>query len=85
MPVPTPRALALLAGGLLLPLLAGGGAAAWLLLLLDAAAVLAVLADARLAPGPGALRAERRVRAPLSAFAPNRVEVRLASSSPRSL
>jgi uncharacterized protein (DUF58 family) len=83
-PVPTPRALALLAGGLLVPLLAGA-AAPWLLALLDLALLLLMVADARLAPGAGALRAERRLREPLSAFAPNRVEVRLASAAARPL
>jgi len=83
-PVPTRRAVLLLAGGLLLPL-AAGGAAAWALLAFDAAVVALVLLDAALAPGPARLSAVRRVRQPLSAFATNDVAVEVASAAGRPL
>jgi len=75
--LPTPPTALLLAFGLL-PLLLGGGlrsALAWDLLVL-----LAFALDARLAPRPGALRAARRFRDPLSAFASNRISLSLANA-----
>jgi len=87
-PIPTPRAAGLLAVGLLVPLAApliGLVPAAWGLLAWDLAVLALVLLDAAAAPGPRQLRAERRLRQPLSAFAPNDVEVRLRSAWPRSL
>jgi uncharacterized protein (DUF58 family) len=84
-PVPTPRAVLLLAGGLLLPLLLDGAAATWGLVAFDAALVALMLADAAGAPGAAWLRAERRVGQPLSAFASNRVEVVVTSSVARPL
>ncbi|HEX9242397.1 MAG TPA: DUF58 domain-containing protein [Anaeromyxobacter sp.] len=86
MPLPTARAALLLALGALLALFASGtGAVPALVAAVDAALVLLVLADAARAPRPGAVRAVRTVREPLSAFAPNAVEVRLETSSPRPL
>ena len=85
MPFPTVRAALLLAAGAVLALAAGAGAAIALVAAVDAAAVILFLADAALTPGPGALRATRRVREPLSAFAQNRVALRLESASPRPL
>jgi uncharacterized protein (DUF58 family) len=84
-PVPTLRAVLLLAGGLLLPLLLDGSAAAWALGAWDAAVVALILLDAAGAPGPASLRAARQVRQPLSAFAANPVEVVVTSSAPRPL
>ncbi|HUL58178.1 MAG TPA: DUF58 domain-containing protein [Anaeromyxobacteraceae bacterium] len=86
LPVPTPRAALLLAAGALLALAGmGGPALGWTVLALDAAVLGLVLADAALAPAPGSLRASRRVREPLSAFAPNRVDLAVESASPRRL
>lgn len=78
MPIPTLRAVALLALGALVPALLGAGGAP-ALLGLDVALLAAILLDARLAPGPGAFRASRRLARPLLAFAPNAVEVTLAA------
>jgi uncharacterized protein (DUF58 family) len=80
-PLPTARAALLLALGAVIAL-AGMGAPRLLasLLAIDAAVLALVLADAALAPGPGALRATRRLREPLSAFAPNRIALALASA-----
>ncbi len=78
MPVPTPRAVLLLATAALLPLALGPGAATLAALLaLDLALLGLVLLDARRAPGPAAWRAARRHPRPLTAFAPNPVEVTL--------
>jgi uncharacterized protein (DUF58 family) len=83
-PNPTPLSALLLALGLLPPLLLGADALAatiaW-----DALVALAWLADALLAPGPGALAAARAFRDPLSAFAPNRIVLRLRSEVRRTL
>ncbi|HEY7724443.1 MAG TPA: DUF58 domain-containing protein [Anaeromyxobacteraceae bacterium] len=84
--MPTTRFAALLAAGALLALAApavpGAGRA---VLALDAAAALAWLVDRLRTPGPGSVEAARRVREPLSAFAPNAVEVEVASRAPRAL
>jgi uncharacterized protein (DUF58 family) len=83
-PIPTPRAASLLALGVALPLALGAGTAAALALVaLDLALLALVLLDARRAPGPEAWRAERRLTRPLSAFAPNQVEVRLTGGGAR--
>jgi uncharacterized protein (DUF58 family) len=85
-PLPTARAALVLAAGALLALLAAGaGAALAAAVAVDAALLVLLLADAALAPGPGAVSASRRVREPLSAFAPNPVALRLESASPRPL
>jgi uncharacterized protein (DUF58 family) len=79
-PVPTPRAVVLLALGVLLPLALGGGAAAALALAaLDLGLLALLVLDVRLAPGPEAFRGARQARRPLSAFAENRVELTLVS------
>lgn len=86
MPLPTARAALLLAAGALVAL-AGVGSGALLLAvaIVDLAALALVVLDATLAPGPGALRATRRVREPLSAFARNAVTLALQSGWPRRL
>ena len=82
--LPTTRTVAVLAAGALLALAALGrpdllqALAAFDLLVL-AAAVL----DALRAPWPGSLRARRRVRQPLSAFARNRVAVEIEPAGGR--
>ena len=84
MPIPTTRAALLLAAGALVALVGmGGPALGWTVLLLDAAVLGLALADAALAPGPGALHARRTVREPLSAYAPNRVELAIENGSSR--
>ncbi|HEU4382027.1 MAG TPA: DUF58 domain-containing protein [Anaeromyxobacteraceae bacterium] len=76
MPLPTTRTVWLLAAGVLLALAAiSEPGLLRLLLALDLAVLAAAALDALLAPGPGSLRARRRLRQPLSAFAPNRVAV----------
>ena len=86
MPLPTPRAALLLAAGALPALLAAGGTGVlWLVLAIDLAVLAAAAADALWTPGPGSLQAERRVREPLSAFAPNRVTLALSSRARRPL
>jgi uncharacterized protein (DUF58 family) len=89
-PIPTWRAVLLLALGLAVPLstgvgpgLAGGGGPA--LLAYDLAVLLLILLDGRLAPDARRLSAVRRLREPLSAFAANRVELSVASSARRPL
>jgi uncharacterized protein (DUF58 family) len=85
-PVPTPRAALLFAAAALVALAgAGSGALLAVVLAIDAAALALVLVDAALAPGPGAVRASRRIREPLSAFAPNGVVVRLENAARRPL
>jgi uncharacterized protein (DUF58 family) len=85
-PLPTARAALLLALGAGAALVAAGtGLALPLVLAVDAALVLLFLADAARAPRPDAVRAVRTMREPLSAFAPNAVEVRLETASPRPL
>ncbi len=84
-PIPTPRALLLLALGIVVPLAAGGAAGGWALALLDAGVLALVALDAALAPGAARLRAARQVSAPLAAFAENQVEVALASLGGRPL
>jgi uncharacterized protein (DUF58 family) len=81
-PLPTARAALLLAAGAAAAFLASnGGAALPVVAAVDAALVLLFLADAARTPGKGTVRAARRVREPLSAFAPNAVEVRLESAA----
>jgi uncharacterized protein (DUF58 family) len=89
-PVPTLRAIAALAAGLAVPAVAallGGGAAtaAAVLAAVDVLVVALVVADGLRAPAASAFQASRSVREPLSAFAPNRVEVALHSGSRRAL
>jgi uncharacterized protein (DUF58 family) len=84
-PLPTVRAALLLAAGAVLALAAGAGAAIAVVAAVDAAAVLLFVADALRTPGPAALRASRRVREPLSAFAANAVALRLESAAARPL
>ena len=76
MPLPTPRAALLLALGAAVAVAAAG--APWLaggLALLDVLVLGLVLADGLRAPRAADLRAARRMREPLSAFAANRVEL----------
>jgi uncharacterized protein (DUF58 family) len=85
-PLPTPRAALLLALGTLVALAGMGSPLLPLWLALADGAVLALfLVDAALAPRPGALRAARTFREPLSAFAPNRIALALSSAWPRRL
>jgi uncharacterized protein (DUF58 family) len=84
-PLPTVRAALLLAAGAVLALAAGAGAALAVVAAVDAAVVLLFLADALRTPGPGALRAGRRVREPLSAFAASAVSLHLESAASRPL
>jgi uncharacterized protein (DUF58 family) len=84
LPRPTLRLALLAALGLLPPIVAGsagiGASLAW-----DGLLLLLFALDALLAPGPGALRARRSFRDPLSAFAPNRIALRLESAARRPL
>jgi uncharacterized protein (DUF58 family) len=87
-PLPTARAALLVAAGAVAALAAAGAGAAvalYLAVAVDAAVLVLVLADGALAPRPGAVRATRRLREPLSAFAPNAVALRLESAARRSL
>ncbi len=85
MPIPSPRALWLLAAGLACPLLLGPGRAGLLVLgAWDAAVLLLLLLDGWRAP-TAALSAERRLREPLTAFAACPVSVRLRSTAARPL
>jgi len=85
-PVPTPRLALLLAAGLALaPLAAREPGVLGAVLALDLALVALAALDARRAPGAAALRATREVRTPLTAFARNRVTVRLRSGARRAL
>lgn len=83
-PAPTALAGLLLAAGLLPLLLLGArgipAALAW-----DALLALLFVVDALLAPRPGSIRVARTFRDPLSAFAPNRIALRLVSTNPRTL
>ncbi|MBK9517812.1 MAG: DUF58 domain-containing protein [Anaeromyxobacter sp.] len=84
MPVPTPRAVLLLALGLALPLVAGtGGWAVAALVAYDLALLALVSLDARRAPGSGQLHARRTLREPLTAFAVNQVWLHLTSAASR--
>jgi uncharacterized protein (DUF58 family) len=87
-PLPTARAALLLAAGALAALAAvgsGAGVALSLAVAVDAAVLVLVAADGALAPRPGSVRAVRRLREPLSAFAPNTISLRLESAAPRPL
>lgn len=85
-PLPTARAALLLLPGVLLAALAGGDRAALLAVAaLDLLALALVALDGLRTPGPAALRARRRVREPLSAFARNEVVLELASGDARPL
>jgi uncharacterized protein (DUF58 family) len=85
-PIPSPRAVWLLALGLCWPLLLGGGRfgalvlAAW-----DALLLALVLVDWVRAPGAAALSAERRLREPLTAFVSNPLSIRLRATPGRPL
>ncbi len=86
MPIPSRRALLLLALGLCWPLLLGEARAGLLVLLAwDAALLALVLLDWRRAPAASALSAERRLREPLTAFASNPVQLRLRAPPGRPL
>jgi len=77
-PLPTSRAALLLVAGAVVALASAGSPALLATAVaLDLAALALVALDAALAPGPGALRAARRVREPLSAFCGNGVALRL--------
>ncbi len=84
--MPTPRAALLLALGSVVALAAVGRPEilAWLLAF-DGLAVAAVVLDYLRAPRPAALRAARRLREPLCAFAPNRIALHLENASDRPL
>lgn len=84
LPFPTPLAAFLLALGLLTLLLPGASGLA-AMLAWDGLVALLFAVDFLLAPGPGSLRAARTFRDPLSAFAPNRITLRLASAHGRAL
>jgi uncharacterized protein (DUF58 family) len=85
-PLPTARAALLLAAAAVLALVAAGsGGALVLLAAVDAAVLVLLVADAARTPGPGTLRATRQVREPLSAFAANRVTLRVESAAARPL
>jgi len=80
--LPTPRAAALAASGVLLALLSVGlPALAPAALAIDLVLLAAIGADALRSPRPGSLLARRTVRDPMSAFAPNPVELELRSRS----
>jgi uncharacterized protein (DUF58 family) len=83
-PIPSTRAIGLMALGLAWPLLLGGGRPGLVALLAwDAAVLLLVLVDWRRAPAAATFSAERRLREPLTAFVANPVSLRLRSSTPR--
>jgi uncharacterized protein (DUF58 family) len=85
-PLPTARAALLLALGAVAALAGiGSPRLAGSLLALDLAVIALVALDGALAPGRRALRAARRFREPLSAFAPNRIALSLSSASARRL
>lgn len=88
-PIPSTRAIWLVALGLAWPLLLGGGRSGLLVMLAwDAAVVALAMADfTRALRGAGAppVSAERRMRVPLTAFVPNRVSLRLRSGADRPL
>lgn len=86
MPFPTART-ALLLGVSALPALVAAGAPGvlGLVLALDLAVLGLAVLDALLTPGPAALSAARELREPLSAFAPNRVVLRLSCRGRRPL
>ena len=78
MPVPSARAVWLLALGLAWPLLLGGGRTGTAALVAwDALLLALVLVDWWRAPGAGTIQAERRLREPLTAFCVNPVSLRL--------
>ena len=78
MPIPSARAVWLLAFGLAWPLLLGGGRTGTLALVAwDALLLALVLVDWWRAPGAGTIQAERRLREPLTAFCVNPVSLRL--------
>ena len=84
--IPSTRALWLVALGLAWPLLLDGGRAGLLALLAwDAAVVALLLLDGWRAPAAASLRADRRLREPLTAFVANPVTLRLRSSASRPL
>lgn len=86
MPLPTARTVSLLAAGALLALAALSEPALLpALLAVDLLVLAAAALDALRAPGPGSLRARRRLRQPLSAFAPNRVAVEIEPAGGRAV
>ena len=85
-PFPTSRTALLLALAALPTLVAAGAPGVLALVVALDVAILALVAlDALLTPGPGSLEARRELREPLSAFAPNRVGLALASRARRTL
>jgi uncharacterized protein (DUF58 family) len=85
-PFPTPRAALLLLPGLAAAALGGGGPGALALVIaLDLAALVVFGVEALRTPRPGVVRARRRLREPLSAFARNRVTVVVESAWARPL
>ncbi len=86
MPTPTPRAALLLALCALPALVAAGAPGVlWWVVAFDLAVLALAVVDVLLAPGPGSLAASRTLRLPLSAFAPNRVVLSVASRARRRL
>jgi uncharacterized protein (DUF58 family) len=94
-PIPSTRAIWLVALGLAWPLTLGGGRSGLLAMLAwDALVLLLAMVDharaARVpgmgrAPGVGLVSAERRMRVPLTAFVPNRISLGLRSVAARPL
>jgi len=84
LPSPTPLTALLLALGLIPPM-ALGGAGLRATLAWDAFILLLFALDALLAPGRTSVSASRTFRDPLSAFAPNRITLRLSNGSRRTL
>ncbi|HZY03219.1 MAG TPA: DUF58 domain-containing protein [Anaeromyxobacteraceae bacterium] len=81
MPLPTTRTVSLLMAGAVLALAALSEPVLLpALLAFDLLVLAAAALDALRAPGPGSLRARRRMRQPLSACAPNRVAVEIEPS-----
>jgi uncharacterized protein (DUF58 family) len=85
LPVPSTRALWLLALGLAWPILLGGGDAVVALVGWDAGLLALVLLDGWRAPAAASFSAERRLREPLTAFASNPISLRLRSTAGRPL
>jgi uncharacterized protein (DUF58 family) len=83
-PIPSSRAIWLVALGLAWPLLLGGGPVGLAALLAwDGGVLLLVLLDWWRAPATAAFQAERNLRAPLTAFVANPVSLRLRCDAAR--